>query len=135
VLCALQFLFGEIELRGKGFHLREILDLKYFTIADTEASLSLTKIRECLIRIRFRLLDCLPLLFDLGSSLLQLDLSITRIEAKQHTALLDVAADIEIHLDNLAGDSRGDIGLRIARQITRRLNVRRDRDDARLGRS
>jgi hypothetical protein len=97
-----------------------------------EASLSLTKSRECLIGIRLRLLHCLTLLFDLRSSLVKLDLSVARIQTQQNTALLDVASDIEIHLNYLSGYGRSNIGLRVARQITRRLDVGRDRNDARL---
>src|SRR4030095_14356839 len=114
--------------------LRKVFDLKCLAIANTKSRLRLTKRGESLFRIRFGLLDGLTLLLDLSARLVETDVRVSRIEPEQHTSLRYVTSDIEIYLDDLAGNRRCNIGLCVACQVACRLDVGRYRDDRRLRR-
>jgi hypothetical protein len=126
-----KLLFSQLELGGNRFDLRKVLDLECLTIANPEPRLRLSQRRKGLFGIRLGLLYCLALLFDRCTRLLEADLRIPRIEPNKHASLRDIASDIEIHFDDLAADRRCDIRLCVTCQITRRLDIGRDRNDRR----
>ena len=72
------------------------------------------------------------MLFGLGFGLFQAYSRIAVVELYKDAAFLNVAADVKINRDYLAGDCRGDVRLLVSGEVSGRLKILRYRPNYHL---